>query len=70
MRKDCKPLTEEAIETMWMYHDHLLELFGEGDPSLPEREMNREGFERYCKEYKKERLMNGYTKFRDMSIPL
>jgi hypothetical protein len=51
MRKDYKPLTKEAMETIWMYHDHLLDLFGE-DPSIPRREMNRTGFERHCTNYK------------------
>jgi hypothetical protein len=70
MRKDYKPLTKEAIETIWMYHSHLLDLFGDGDPSIPRRVMNRSGFESYCEVYKEERLLNGYNKFRDMPIPL
>jgi hypothetical protein len=41
MRKDYKPLTKEATETIWMYHDYLLELFGDGDPSILQRIMNR-----------------------------
>jgi len=69
MRKDGKPLTEEAIETIWMYHDHLLDLFGD-DPSIATRKMNRTSFDRYCDQYKKERLINGYNKFQNMPIPL
>jgi hypothetical protein len=26
MRKDYEPLTKEAMETIWMYHDYLLEI--------------------------------------------
>jgi hypothetical protein len=70
MRKDYQPLTEEAIETIWMYHDRLLDLFGEGNPSLPQRVMNRAGFDRFCEEYKEEKLMNGYNQFQNMPIPL
>jgi len=68
MRKDGKPLTHEAIETIWMYHDHLLDLFGDG--ATPRQMMTRAGFERYCKNYKHERLVNGYEEFRDMPVPL
>jgi hypothetical protein len=40
--KDYKPLTKETMETIWMYRDHLLrlDLFGDGDPSIPQRLMN------------------------------
>jgi len=69
MRKDYKPLTEQAIETIWMYHDHLLDLFGD-HPSIAQRQMNRTGFERYCIHYKQERLANGFNEFQGMSLPL
>ncbi|KDQ56108.1 hypothetical protein JAAARDRAFT_36895 [Jaapia argillacea MUCL 33604] len=69
MRKDGKPLTHEAIETIWMYHDSLIEEFGD-DPMLPQRRMNPNAFQRYCKQYKNERLSNGYNLFRDMPVPI
>ncbi|KAJ6587146.1 hypothetical protein DFH09DRAFT_869407, partial [Mycena vulgaris] len=50
MRQDGKPLTRQSIETIWMYHDHLLDLFGDG--AVPRRVMTREGFVRYCRNYK------------------
>ncbi|KAF7316395.1 MYND-type domain-containing protein [Mycena indigotica] len=68
MRQDGKPLTRESIETIWMYHDHLLDLFGEGAP--PYSQMTRQKFEKYCERYKEERLLNGYTSFQNMSVPL
>jgi hypothetical protein len=69
MRKDGKPLTKEAIETIWMYHDNLLDLFGD-DPSIAKSRMNRTSFDRYCAKYKKERLSNGYNNFQNMTVPL
>lgn len=63
MRKDNKPLTEEAIETIWMYHDHLLDLFG-NDRATPRKQMTKKGFENYCRSYKKQ------TGFRNMPVPL
>jgi hypothetical protein len=68
MRQDRKPLTLEAIETIWMYHDHLLDLFGDG--STPRRMMTPQAFVRYCQNYKEERLMNGFATFRNMPVPL
>lgn len=52
MRKDGKPLTTAAMEAIWMYHDHLMDLFGDG-PEVAHRQINRASFERYCKNYKK-----------------
>ncbi|KAJ7754492.1 hypothetical protein B0H16DRAFT_1542561 [Mycena metata] len=63
MRKDGKPLTRESIETIWMYHDHLLDLFGD-DRSTPRRTMTKEGFTQYCARYKTQR------RFNNMSVPL
>ena len=70
MRKDYEPLTEESMETIWMYHDYLLELFGEGNMAIPQRQMNRTGFDRFCEGYKDERLINGYMRFQNMHVPL
>lgn len=70
MRKDGKPLTEQSIETIWMFHDYLLDLFGDDPPIAAKKAMNRAAFDRYCQRYKDERLMNGYESFRDMALPL
>ncbi|KAJ6587144.1 hypothetical protein DFH09DRAFT_1142719, partial [Mycena vulgaris] len=61
MRQDGKPLTRQFIETIWMYDDHLHDLFGDG--AVPRRVMTREGFVRYCRNYKE-------AAFRRMSVPL
>jgi hypothetical protein len=66
MREDGQPLSPEAIETIWMYNDHLLDLFGDGSPP----KVTRDGFRKYCKKYKEERLLNGYGSFKDMPVPL
>ncbi|KAJ7170908.1 hypothetical protein C8R43DRAFT_875290, partial [Mycena crocata] len=68
MRRDGKPLTLESIETIWMYHDHLLDCFGDGAP--PRRKMTREGFIKYCENYKSNELLNGRTEFTNMPVPL
>ena len=66
MRQDGQPLTPEAIETMWMYNDHLLNVFGDGRRPL----VTSDRFEKFCKKYKEERLLNGYDLFKDMPVPL
>ncbi|KIM82054.1 hypothetical protein PILCRDRAFT_820955 [Piloderma croceum F 1598] len=65
-REDGQPLSPEAIETIWMYNDHLLNLFGDGRTP----HVTRDRFRKYCKKYKEERLLNGYDSFRDMPVPL
>ncbi|KIJ61707.1 hypothetical protein HYDPIDRAFT_42420 [Hydnomerulius pinastri MD-312] len=69
MRQDGKPLTKEAIETMWMYASHLLDLFGNGE-GPPRRQLTPAGFQGFCKSYKEERVMNNFSSFENMSIPL
>ncbi|KAJ7792957.1 hypothetical protein B0H14DRAFT_156741 [Mycena olivaceomarginata] len=69
MRKDGKPLTRQSIETIWMYHDRLLDLFGD-DPAIAHRMMTSDGFKKYCAQYKRERLMNRHTDFANMPVPL
>ena len=66
MRQDGQPLSPEAIETIWMYHDNLLDKFGDEVPPS----VTSEGFRRFCQRYKEERLSNGYNLFRDMPVPL
>ncbi|KIJ31447.1 hypothetical protein M422DRAFT_234542 [Sphaerobolus stellatus SS14] len=68
MREDGKPLTPESIETIWMYFDWLLELFGD-DPSYAQNQMTREKFEAFCKRYKDERLLNGFKQFEKLELP-
>ncbi|KAF8190350.1 hypothetical protein K438DRAFT_2018688 [Mycena galopus ATCC 62051] len=68
MRKDGKPLTKQAIETIWMYHDHILDLFGNG--STPHRAMTSEAFNKYCAKYKDSMVSNGRADFEKMAVPL
>ncbi|KAJ7481653.1 hypothetical protein FB451DRAFT_133796 [Mycena latifolia] len=68
MRQDGKPLTRQSIETIWMYHNRLLDLFGDG--ATPRRMMTREGFINYCRNYKEDQLTNRRTVFREMPVPL
>lgn len=71
MRKDGKPLTKEAIETIWMFHDHLLDVFGDEDGAAAARSrMTRAAFDRFCKKYKEEMVLNGHPRFTSMSLPL
>jgi len=72
MRRDGQPLSIEAIETIWTYCDSLLDDFGSVGDGLPHprRRMNPAGFERFCRNYKNERVINGYTGFSSMSVPL
>ncbi|KAI6003253.1 hypothetical protein F5J12DRAFT_839343 [Pisolithus orientalis] len=69
VRQDKKPLTCEAIETLWMYADFILDLYGEGY-GTPARQLTPQSFRRFCKEYKEGRLLNGYEAFEDMPLPL
>ncbi|KAH7913608.1 hypothetical protein BJ138DRAFT_1001947 [Hygrophoropsis aurantiaca] len=71
MRQDKKPLTAEAMETMWMYADHLLDLFSSG-PSIAKRKMNPTGFVKFCRRYKADKLVNypDNEGFKNMSLPL
>ncbi|KAG5643657.1 hypothetical protein DXG03_000537 [Asterophora parasitica] len=71
MRKDGKPLTEQSIETIWMFHDYLLELFGDVPPIAANKATNRPAFDRFCQRYKDEKLLNDdNSDFRDMDLPL
>jgi hypothetical protein len=69
MRKDGKPLTNESIETIWMYHDRILDVFGD-DPASGRRMVTRSEFLSFCKDYKRETWMNGREEFRGMQLPL
>ncbi|KAJ7170913.1 hypothetical protein C8R43DRAFT_981575 [Mycena crocata] len=66
MRRDGKPLTLESIETIWMYHDHLLDCFGDGAPP----KMTSKRFIAYCEKYKANKLLNGHAAFTNMPVPL
>eukprot|EP00919_Chromeraceae_sp_WS-2016_P078785 GHVR01186678.1.p1 GENE.GHVR01186678.1~~GHVR01186678.1.p1 ORF type:complete len:104 (+),score=11.21 GHVR01186678.1:170-481(+) len=68
MRQDKKPLTPEAIETLWMYAGSILDLFGEGDD--PKTEMTPWGLLQFCEEYREGRLENGHQRFEGMALPL
>ena len=71
MRKDGKPLTKQAIEFIWMYHDHILDIFGD-DPDHARAKINRDAFVRYCERYKEQMLINDIRvdEFRDMPLPI
>lgn len=61
-RKDEKQLLPQHLEGVWMYCDHILDLFGEGD-GAPTHLYNRQAFEKwwkdYCEEQKEFRSANG-----------
>lgn len=61
-RKDRKPLLPQHLEGVWMYCDHILNLFGEGE-GAPRRLYNRQAFEKwwkgYCEEQKKMQVLSG-----------
>ncbi|RTE68469.1 hypothetical protein BHE90_017153 [Fusarium euwallaceae] len=61
-RKDQKPLLPQHLEGVWVYCDHILDLFGEGN-GAPTHMYNRQTFEEwwkdYCKEQKKLRPGTG-----------
>lgn len=70
IRADHKPLTKEEIEVLWMYCDHLLELFGDG-PGRAHAAMTRQKFDKFCEWYKEEYITNiGRTEFEGLSLPI
>ncbi|KAK1221781.1 hypothetical protein PQX77_015399 [Marasmius sp. AFHP31] len=58
VRGDHKPLSEIALEMIWMYCDRVLDVFGE-DSSTPLKMYTKEAFDKFCQNYKEEALMNG-----------
>ncbi|KAH7110213.1 hypothetical protein B0J13DRAFT_516668 [Dactylonectria estremocensis] len=52
-RKDRKPLLPQHLEGVWMYCDHILDLFGEGE-GAPTSLYNRPAFEKWWVEYREE----------------
>ncbi|KAG7416584.1 hypothetical protein Forpi1262_v016737 [Fusarium oxysporum f. sp. raphani] len=61
-RKDQKTLRPQHLEGVWMYCDHILDLFGDGE-GAPTHMYRRQAFEEwwkdYCKEQKKLRRGTG-----------
>ncbi|KAJ5900268.1 uncharacterized protein N7473_004338 [Penicillium subrubescens] len=61
-RKDRKPLLPQHLEGVWIYCDHILDLFGEGG-GAPRWLYNRQAFGKwwagYCEEQKEFRLGKG-----------
>jgi len=49
-RKDRKPLLPQHLEGVWMYCDHILDLFGEGE-GAPSWLYNRAAFEKWWEQY-------------------
>ena len=49
-RKDRKTLLPQHLEGVWMYCDHILDIFGEGE-GAPRRLYNRAAFEEWWKQY-------------------
>ena len=69
MRADYKPLTKEQIETIWMYHDRVLDLFGDGaEPA--HAFMNKQKFRLFCERYKEECIQNGKKEFEGLALPI
>ncbi|KAJ7630429.1 hypothetical protein FB45DRAFT_915472 [Roridomyces roridus] len=64
MRQDGKPLTRASIETIWMYHDRILDVFGD-DHSSAHAMMNPNAFLRFCRTYKRDN-----AQCKDMPVPL
>ncbi|KAI0458421.1 hypothetical protein F5B21DRAFT_500318 [Xylaria acuta] len=52
-RKDKKPLLPHHLEGVWMYCDHILDLFGEGE-GAPRQLYNRPAFEKWWGRYREE----------------
>jgi hypothetical protein len=69
MRADYKPLTKEQIETIWMYHDHILDLFGDSQESA-HAAMNKKRFRKFCEIYKEECITNGRAEFEGLDLPI
>ncbi|KAF9450510.1 hypothetical protein P691DRAFT_789079 [Macrolepiota fuliginosa MF-IS2] len=69
VRKDGKPLTRQAIETIWMFHDYFLEHFSE-DKRDADRLLNRRDFNHFCEDYKEDRLLHGHASFARLELPL
>jgi hypothetical protein len=75
-RQDKKPLLVHHLEGVWMFCDHILDLFGDGD-GPPRRLYNRAAFERwwkgYCEEQKEYRTGSSGEKdmddWRDVRSP-
>ncbi|KIK93804.1 hypothetical protein PAXRUDRAFT_828606 [Paxillus rubicundulus Ve08.2h10] len=67
LRQDGKPLTLEAVETVLMYADYVLGLFGDG--VSPSSLLNPAGFQRFCQKYKNQRVSGGHSNFYTMALP-
>ena len=71
MRADHKPLSPVALEMIWMFCDHILELFG--DNRLPPLQIyNKECFDAFCEEYQEDYMMNDLRadEMRAVTLPL
>ncbi|KAK7043229.1 hypothetical protein VNI00_008583 [Paramarasmius palmivorus] len=67
MRKDKKPLTVEAIQTIATFH--TLVLFVE-DFHTAKSKMNQFSFRLFCEGYKAYKIAEGVRSFRDLELPL
>lgn len=65
-RKDKKDLSPEHYEAIWMYYDHILDYFGEGE-GAPKHLFTRQAFERWFVGYQKEQL--GFGRQEWTSVP-
>ncbi|KAI6017883.1 hypothetical protein EDC04DRAFT_2743497 [Pisolithus marmoratus] len=68
IRQDGQPLTCEALETVLVYVDHVLDLFLDG--VSPWHQLNPASFQSFCQRYKNERIKSGYGHFGMMRVPL
>ncbi|KAF7360434.1 MYND-type domain-containing protein [Mycena venus] len=68
MRKDGKPLTRESIETIWMYHDHLLDLFGDG--ATPASHDDEGGVQKILRKLQGRKVVESTERFRKYASPV
>lgn len=64
-RKDRKDLSPEHNEVIWMYHDHILDYFGERPASM--RLYNRQAFERLFVRYAKKTAGFGWKEWNSVA---
>ncbi|KAG8912514.1 hypothetical protein FRC02_005957 [Tulasnella sp. 418] len=68
-RQDRKPLTKLQLEMVWSYCDAIIERFGDGE-GPPNYMYSEVAFQGWCREYKREALLNGRKQFESVVLPL
>ncbi|KAL1865345.1 hypothetical protein Daus18300_007235 [Diaporthe australafricana] len=67
-RLDKKPLLPQHLEGVWMYCDHILDLFGDGE-GVPRKLYNRPAFEKWWASYVEEMLEIGRDDWKNVPTP-